>query len=123
MLQRGRSRCCVGLSLCLSPDAAGAAKPRVTYTVGRISIAVSGVSRCNGDTLRGGSWSDGCRELLRRGSCYGVADVVVSDCLKLHDRLLLSTMGTKPVKRGVGSSTELPPPLPSRFSMLLADRA
>jgi hypothetical protein len=74
-------------------------------------------------TLRGSSWSGGCRELLRRGSCCGVADVVVSDCLKLHDRLLLSTMGTKPVKRGVGSSTELPPPLPSRFSMLLADRA
>lgn len=48
---------------------------------------------------------------------------MVSDCLKLHDRLLLSTMGTKPVKRGVGSSTELPPPLPSRVFMLFADRA
>jgi hypothetical protein len=46
---RVESMLCWFLTLCLSPDAAGAAKPRVTYTVGRISIAVSGASRCNGD--------------------------------------------------------------------------
>lgn len=42
------------LTLCLNPNAAGAAKPRVTYTVGRILIAASEASRCNGDDSQKG---------------------------------------------------------------------
>ena len=50
--ERAESMLCWSLTLCLSPDAVGAAKPRVTYTVGRISIAASRASQCNDDSQK-----------------------------------------------------------------------
>lgn len=47
--ERVESMLCWSLALCLNPNAAGAAEPRVTYTVGRILIVASGASRYNGD--------------------------------------------------------------------------